>query len=440
MFSWLKKRFSRQATPPKKGLYLGADSRTGERIVLDDRELRSHVFLSGRGGVGRSTLLRQMLSQQTQDGRGWVFVDPAGDEGMRDHLAGVAGEVGRLADFYVLDLVDPDNSNTYDVLRAGTAEARANRVLTLFPPALTDESQAHAGQLGNLLARVFDSLDAAGNTAGLHELADLLLRLGAAEPWEQLFADVPKAHPAGAALAAALKAMAQDGPESLKSSCAAAAGALRLLSNLKCAHVLSHPAPEIDFAEVLSQGKMCYIRLPMMEKDSTVLKLERMVMMDVMSALPARARLPGDQRPPFLVAMNSFPEYGLAESLRKPLHDAVYAQARGMGVSLVPVLDSGSWDRVHASYRTDTLTGNTFTKIYFQQDESTHLAQLHPGLRPGALSSLPAGRFLMCQGRDVVEARMSYTDTGTPPGFTKQPMPGAETRPRWQAPPLRTTP
>lgn len=436
MISWIrnKLRRQRQAAPPPEGLHLGVQTSNGKHLVLDDRVLRSHVSLSGRGGVGRTTLLRQMLSQQTRNGRGWVYVDPAGDEGMRDYLASVAGEVGRLGDFYVLDLVDPDNSNTYDVLRAGTAEARANRVLTLFPPAMTEESQAQADQLGSLLARVFDALDAAGKTAGLYELADLMACLGASEAWERLLADVPGTHPAGLALAAALEAMARDTQAGLKSSCVGAAGALQLLSKLKCARVLSHPTPELDFADVLSKGKMCYIRMPMMEKDSTVLKLERMVLMDVMSALSARAVLPGDQRPPFLVAMDSFPEYGLAESLSKPLHDAVYAQARGMGVSLVPVVDSGSWDRVHEEYGTDTLTANTFTKVYFQQDESTHLAQLHPGLRSGALSSLPGGRFLMCQGGHIVEGLMRYTDTGTPPGFRKRPMPAVESKPRWQAP------
>ena len=441
MFSWFRSKLSRQAAPQPAGLFLGTTIRGSKPLVLSDSALRAHVAMSGRGGAGRSTLLRQMLGQQTRDGRGWVYVDPAGDEGIRDHLASVASEAGRLGEFYVLDLADPDNSNTYDVLRAGTADARAQRILTLFPPAGTEEGQLAAKQLGDVLALVFDALDAAGKSVGLHELADMLSRFDAPEVRGSLLAGVPAGHQAGAALQAKLDELDADGrAPRAQANLSGAAGVLYALARTRCSTILSHPAPEIDFEDVLARGKMCYIRLPLMEKDSIVLKLERIVLKDVISAIQARGQVPGDQRPPFLVAMDSFPEYGLAESLSPPLPDAVYAQARGMGVGLIPAVASCSWDKVCEAYRTEALIGNTFTKVYFQQDDSAHLAQMHPGLKADALSSLGPGRFIMCQGSSVVEGRVRYTDTGTPPGFTKRTMPVVESLPRWHAPPLRMTP
>jgi intracellular multiplication protein IcmO len=435
MISYFLNKFSRKASPPQKGMLVGTRCRGGQPIVLDDSVLRSHVALSGRGGVGRSRLLKQVLTQQTVDGRGWVHIDPSGDERLRDHLASVAHAAGRADEFYVLDLVDPDNSNTYDILRGGTAESRAHRVLTLFPVGANPYSR----RLGGYLTVLFSAIDATGKSAGLLEVAQLLMSLGTPAVREQLLAAIPEGHPAGAALVAALDELAQDGlPEQrLKNLGGGAAGRLTLLGTLKCSNIFNNAQPEIDFEDVLTHGKMCLVRLSPMHKDTVVLNLARMVLQDVCSAIPARAGLPGNERAPFLVAMDSFPGYGLSESLTAPLSDATWSQARGMNVSLIPVVDSGNWDQVHDAYRTDGLTGNTFTKVYFQQDASEHLAEQHPAMPADALQSLKPGQFVMCQGDAVVAGELRYTDTGTPPGFTKQAMPTVSTGPRLQLPELQ---
>ncbi len=50
---------------------------------LSVAERRQHVLLLGKTGVGKSTLLRNMVIQDIQAGRGCLFVDPHGDEAER---------------------------------------------------------------------------------------------------------------------------------------------------------------------------------------------------------------------------------------------------------------------------------------------------------------------------------------------------------------------
>ena len=50
---------------------------------LSIAERRQHVLLLGKTGVGKSTLLRNMVIQDIQAGRGCLFIDPHGDEAER---------------------------------------------------------------------------------------------------------------------------------------------------------------------------------------------------------------------------------------------------------------------------------------------------------------------------------------------------------------------
>lgn len=50
-----------------------------KRFGIADHDLRSHVYLIGKTGVVKSTLLRSMLMQQIARGRGCGLIDPHGD-------------------------------------------------------------------------------------------------------------------------------------------------------------------------------------------------------------------------------------------------------------------------------------------------------------------------------------------------------------------------
>ena len=62
-------------------LYLAQSDHRGQRrpFGIWTRDRRSHLFLLGKTGTGKSTLLRTMIEQDLQAGRGLALLDPHGD-------------------------------------------------------------------------------------------------------------------------------------------------------------------------------------------------------------------------------------------------------------------------------------------------------------------------------------------------------------------------
>lgn len=76
---------AREAPPPPNlpasGVLVGLNSYRGEerevRIAEDDR--RRHLYLVGQTGTGKSALMRSMIRQDIESGRGVCFIDPHGE-------------------------------------------------------------------------------------------------------------------------------------------------------------------------------------------------------------------------------------------------------------------------------------------------------------------------------------------------------------------------
>ena len=76
---WLNaKRAPVPVKVPKKGLYLGKSTHRGEvrRVCLSESDRRRHVYIIGKTGTGKSELLKQLIIQDINDGKGVCFIDP----------------------------------------------------------------------------------------------------------------------------------------------------------------------------------------------------------------------------------------------------------------------------------------------------------------------------------------------------------------------------
>ena len=84
-----------------------------------------HVLLLGKTGVGKSTLLRNLLIQDIQAGRGVLFIDPHGDEAERllDYVP-----PWRTDDVIYLDLSDLSRPIGFNVLEREPAERWSLRI------------------------------------------------------------------------------------------------------------------------------------------------------------------------------------------------------------------------------------------------------------------------------------------------------------------------
>ena len=418
------------------------------RTLLNDEGLRNHVALSGMPGSGMRVLIEQMLRQQTARGRGWVFIDTHGDYEMLDRLAAHAAAQGRSDALYLLDFDRAGRSNTYDALRAGTPEDQTLRVLQVLPGTeynLGGDFYARAAFA--LLVPLFRALAAAGRSVDPCGLADLLTRLQAEDGERELLDAIPYG-PARTLLVAALAPYRKgdgmlDGA-ALKGTFGGLMGRLHLLGQPGCGlgagyeRVVANEHPEIDFSDILAHNKMCYVMLPTMGKDSTLISLARMVLHDITTSLQTRAMLPREWRAPFLCVMQDYPAYGPVRTggFRAPLDSRSFSLARAMRVCMMPVV-SGGWDDLPGSMAEsgfEDLVGNTFTKVYFRQKRSDIVVALHPQMSAVALDTLQAGEFVAVKGQSPVYGQLRPVIAAKAPAFVKRAMPTAAARPRLTIP------
>lgn len=390
-------------------------------IELDDATLSRHVSITGRLGRGISLYVEQQLTRQTEQGRGWIYIDVTPDETLLARLAETARAQGRGDEFYALNLNDPQNSHTYDVLGAGSPHERAIRALQVIPDMDSPDSDLCLQQCLEILVPLFKALDATGRTVGMRELG-LLVRKLESEAAQDLLAAIPAGHDARSSLLVALDSVKGDDENAtrLKKYLDLLSSQLIVIGSADYAGAFNSPRSEVNFADILAQNKMCYVQLPVMGKEARLLSLAKMVLHDVSTSIHARAHMQADTRTPFLFVMDHFPAYGMATGIGAPLRPTTYSQARGQAVCMVPVMPGMRWERLRETYsadEVDVVIGNTFTKVYFNQDQGELTTSLHPNLPESALDKLGLGEFVACSGAEVLWGAV------TPPQPSRAPVP-----------------
>lgn len=79
---WLNaKRAPAPAQIPTSGLYIGQSSYRGVKrpVYIQDDDRRRHMYIVGKTGTGKTELLKNLIMQDIEAGRGICFMDPHGD-------------------------------------------------------------------------------------------------------------------------------------------------------------------------------------------------------------------------------------------------------------------------------------------------------------------------------------------------------------------------
>lgn len=86
---------------------------SGREVFLSDEERRRHIYITGKTGTGKSTLLQNLMLQDLEMGRGFALLDPHGDlaEAITDSIP-----PERTNDVLYLDPLDPDYVVGFDPL------------------------------------------------------------------------------------------------------------------------------------------------------------------------------------------------------------------------------------------------------------------------------------------------------------------------------------
>lgn len=331
----------------------------------------SHSLIAGPTGVGKSTLLINLVGADIAAGRGVVLIDGKGDTAAAV-LARIPAD--RQGDVIVLDCAEPRPQPGLQLFRTGDAELAADVVLGVLSDLFRDswgplsERYLRAGLVavahdpdGTLADVPFVYADPAYRRKLVGRLRDPLTR--------STFA-VFEAMTAGERqhqLAAPLNKLGQ------------------LLGRPIVRTVLGQSAPKLDFRDVLSKKRIVVISLAPARVGGPAARLiGALSVFGLFQAVQARSGTAA-VRSPFLVYIDEPRALG---DLPMPL-DALLEQARGLGVGVT--LSPQSVTQLPKSVREAALT-NVATRVVFRQhaDDARLLARDLPGVTPDDLGDLSA--------------------------------------------------
>lgn len=120
--SWLKaKRAPAPANMPTDGMFIGFSKYRGQRIptFVGPKDRQRHMYIIGKTGVGKTELLKSMLSQDIRSGKGLCFIDPHGDAA-EEILEYIPPE--RAEDVIYFDPSDTNRPMGLNIMEANTEE------------------------------------------------------------------------------------------------------------------------------------------------------------------------------------------------------------------------------------------------------------------------------------------------------------------------------
>ncbi len=334
-----------------------------------------HRHILGPTGVGKSTLLGNLVLQDAAAGRGGVVIDPKGD--LVDDLLARIPE-SRAGDVVVLDAASTRPVG-FNPLQSIDPNLAADGILAVF-------HSLHGDGLG---PRSSDILHAASLTLARRGDASLvLLPVLLTNPGfrRSVVGSVASADPMGlGAFWAGFEAM----------SLAERDAATRPLLN-KLRPILLRPSlravfgqrrPAISIEEIIAGNKLLLVRLGKDRIGAEAAQLlGSLIVAQLWQAILGRSSVPAAQRVPFMVTIDEVQDY-----LRLPgsLADAL-AQARGLGVAIT----AAHQHRGQLARLVDDLDANTATKVVFRLTgrDAHSVARDHAGgvLEAADLTALPA--------------------------------------------------
>lgn len=349
------------------GLRLGYTKDKSLPLDVENDKLMRHLAIIGQSGVGKTVLGMNILWQQTARGGGWLFIDAKLDKDVRDQLAYMAKVFGREDEFYVMNVDDPDNSNTYNPLLSGDPDEISSRLLNLLPSSDNNPgSDFYKQQANYALTVLVGALQAAKKRYTFMDLAIMLQSAAAIGKVETLVPADSQEYMILQVFLDQFKKRDKNGVQvdvnKIKDILGGMAGRIAGFAQGKFGKVFNTATPEIDLTDIVKNNKMCYVMLPTMGKDTAALNLGKMVLSDLRTAVAKMQGLTKSERPnpPFICFADEMGSYVM------PGISRVFEQARSAGVMMIPAFQTfANLASVSPEFE-EMIMGNTWTKCFFK--------------------------------------------------------------------------
>jgi hypothetical protein len=330
----------------------------------------SHSLYAGPTGVGKSTLITNLIVDQMKMGRGTVLLDGKGDT-LTAALERIPA--GREDDVVVIDCADPGPQPGIRLFGSGEPELAADVVLGVLSDLFKDS-------WGVLSERYLRAALVAVSHDPKGTLAEVPYVYSDANYRRKLVGNLSDSV-AKATLLGLEEMSAADRQHQLSSSFNKLS---TLLGRPIIRTLLGNAEPKLDFSAALSSQKIVLISISPMRVGAAASRLVGAVAVySLFQAVQRRVALDARSRHPFLVFVDEPKALG---DLPIPL-DSLLEQARGLGVGIG--LAPQSVTQLPKSVREAALT-NVATRVIFRQNagDARLLARDLSGVTPEELSEL----------------------------------------------------
>ena len=356
-----------ECMPLGTGLRIGYTTDEQLPVDISNDFLQRHTAIIGQSGVGKTVLGEFLLWQQAVRGGGFIFIDAKLDAETRDRLGVMMEILGRADDFYVLNVDNPANSNTYNPILRGDADEVASRLLNLLPSSENNPGADFYRQSANhALTVITGALKAARRR---YHFSDLAILLQSARALSELERIVPPGSPERMSLQVFLDQFRKRNKEGVqidvnrvKEVLGGMSGRIATFAQGKFGKVFNTYTPEIDLTDIVVNNKCLYVMLPTMGKDQAALNLGKMVLSDLRTAVYNVQALKKHQRPnpPFLVFADEMGSYVMPGIAR------LFEQARSASMAIIPAFQSFANLSVVSPDFADIIIQNTWNKCFFK--------------------------------------------------------------------------
>ncbi|MHB0929621.1 MAG: type IV secretory system conjugative DNA transfer family protein [Candidatus Nanopelagicales bacterium] len=353
-------------TMGEKGLRFGYTQDHGLPLDIENSLLMRHTAIIGQSGVGKTTLGEYLLWQQTMRGGGWVFIDAKLDEETKNKLAYMAAAVGREDEFYVLNVANPENSNTYNPILQGGPDEVASRLLNLLPASENSPGADYYRQAANhALTVLTGALQEAKHRYHFGDFSILLQSSQAMMALERL-TPPGKAKMALQVFLDQFRKRTKEGvtldTDKIKTVLGGMSGRIALFAQGKFGRVFNTYTPEIDLTDIIVNNRFLYVMLPTMSQDTAALNLGKMVLSDLRTAVANVQGMKKSMRPwpPFKVFADEMGSYVMPGIAR------LFEQARSAHICMIPAFQSFANLAAVSPEFADIIIGNTWSKVFFK--------------------------------------------------------------------------
>jgi len=322
-------RPARTKRPVLDGLVLGRDA-ANRAVAIGPTDRARHMVILGATGVGKSTLMANMIAQDVTAGRGVILIDPHGDlyAQVRDALPCEAKERAILAD--AGDFADPFGLNLLEITSEPAAVQRnfiANQLVGVFQSVLYRGVPEAFGPMFGAYFRnaIFLLMEAEGKNASLAD-------------FDRVFAEP-------AYRRSLLERCADPQVVRFWKEIATKAGGEAALENIApyiCSKltqftgnpllrpIITAPRTTLDFPGAMHRGDTVLVNLAkglIGEHDSAL--LGGLITIRIFCAAMARSAIPADRRRPVRVYLDEFATYATGTLTQ------MLAECRKFGLELV---------------------------------------------------------------------------------------------------------